>query len=338
MSTIPRAARQDVPAVATALFTFAVLAWASSAGAAVRAYEAQVPLEGTTAADRNAGFAAALRAVAVKASGRRDAETNATIVAADPSRLVQRYSTTAEKLLKVGFDARALEELLQQAGLPLWPAERPVTLVDAPAADRAEAERAAERRGLPVAWSTGTAAGVQGMVGAQRARAVLTGTPTGTAFAWSFTHAGRTTEARGPLQAGIDLAADTLAARYAPASTRSSSSVPLRVGGMNDLAAYAGLLAYLDSLSLVRGVAVDALEGSVVELRLTVRGDRELLDRIVALDTKLEPAVAVEIPQAAQDATTAATTDVVSAAATDAPPAATREATGSRAVDFIYIP
>jgi hypothetical protein len=350
MLTIPRVARLEVPAVVCVLLTFAALAWTVDATAAVRSYEAQVPLEGTTAEDRNAGFASALRVVAVKASGRRDAASNATVVAADPTRLVQRYSTTAEKMLKVGFDAQALEDLLQRAGLPLWPAERPVTQIDAPVADRAEAERAADQRGLPIAWVTAGvsaatgAAATSGAVGAKGPRAVLTGVPDGTEFAWSFSHAGRSVEARGSTQAGIDLAADTLAARYATPATRSSSSVSLRVGGIDGLASYAGLLGYLESLSLVRGVEVATLEGSVVELRLTVRGDRELLDRIFALDAKLEPETTRATPEAAREAAPGAPLDASTDGAGDVAEgslsADASAATGpvARPVDFVYVP
>jgi len=62
------------------------------------------------------------------------------------------------------------------------------------------------------------------------------------------------------------------------------------VDGMDDLAAYAGLLGYLRSLSLVRDVEVESLQGSVVTLVLLVRGDRELLGRIAAFDGRLQPA------------------------------------------------
>ncbi len=68
---------------------------------------------------------------AVQASGRPEAASAPRVVAAaaEPDSYVQQYSTTADRMLKVGFDARAMEQLLQQAGLPLWPAERPATLV-----------------------------------------------------------------------------------------------------------------------------------------------------------------------------------------------------------------
>jgi hypothetical protein len=56
---------------AALLASFALLSWQGGARADVTLYEASVPLKGTTAEDRIAGLAEALRAVAVRASGRR---------------------------------------------------------------------------------------------------------------------------------------------------------------------------------------------------------------------------------------------------------------------------
>jgi hypothetical protein len=284
MRILIRTVSRGGQALAAALFCIAALAGSAAARAEVRLYEVTVPLKGATSEDRAAGMADALRAVAVKASGRRDAADSPAINGADPSRYVQRYSTTADKMLKVGFDGRAIEQLLQQAGLPLWPAERPVTVISAPVTDSGAVDAAARRRGLPIEWSSA------GMTpAAAGARAVLCGVPSGADFAWTFTHDGRTTRARGSATDGIHLAADTLAARYAPASTRSSSTLTLRVAGMDGLAAYSGLLAYINGLSLVRGIEVESLDGAVVTLRVVVRGDRELLGRVAALDGRLQP-------------------------------------------------
>lgn len=278
-----------VPALSAALAFIAALLWSASALPQVRLYEVSVPLQGTTEADRATAMAEALKAVAVRASGRREAADHPAISGASPAKYLQRYSTTADRKLKVGFDRGSIEKLLQQAGLPLWPAERPLTVVSAPVTDPTEVEAAAEWRGLPIAWSIGEATAIS-----SGARATLTGVPSGADFAWTFTHDGRTAQARGSAQAGIHLAADTLAARYAPASTRSTSSLSLRIGGMDDLADYAGLLEYLRSLSLVRDVEVESLDGAVVRLRMVVRGDRELLGRIAALDGRLQPGAAAD--------------------------------------------
>ena len=288
MSTRFRSASRAAALLAIAVACGVASRESVAAAVEVRLYEVKVPLAGTTEGDRTAGFAEALRLLAVRVSGRNESAANATVAAADPAQFVQRYSTSADRVLTVGFERQRVDRLLQQAGLPFWPAERPLTVVEAPGADRDAAQRAAQRRGLPIEWGGSGAAGRP----PEAARALLEGTPSGTAYDWSFTHAGQTTRATGPLAVGIDLAADTLAARYAPPATRTESSFVLRVGGIADLGDYAGVLDYLASLSFVRGVAVEALEGEVLRLRLTARGDRELLRRIAAFDGTLQATVA----------------------------------------------
>jgi uncharacterized protein len=283
MRPLPSFARLNGHLLAAALVLGTLLPGADAQAAEVPLYEVKVPLGGTSESERAAAFAQAMRAVAVRVSGRREAAANATVTAADPARHVQRYASGSDKTLTVGFDGASVDRLLQQAGLTFWAAERPLTLVDVATADRAAAIDAAQWRGLPVAWQAGAAA-----IGP--AQAVLKGTPNGPQFDWSFSHAGETVQARGSLADGINLAADTLAARYAPPSSRGNSSLVLRVAGMDGVGMYTGALAYLDSLSLVRSVAVEALEGDVVRLRVVVRGDRELLGRIAALEAKLQPA------------------------------------------------
>ena len=304
------------------LMCLVLLAQPWGAVADVAVYEAVVPLAGTTAADRNAGFGDALRSAAVRASGRRDAASNPVVAAAaaDPSRYVQRYSTSADQMLKVGFDAPAMDALLQKAQLPFWPMERPVTVVllvvpsvaggqravlaSDRVPERAEIERAALARGLPITWpdqavgaeqvramlAGGQAAAMPGEWGARQP--LLAGVGTGGPITWAFSDGGRIARDDGGLQDGIDIAADSLADQYAPASSRGVSTIAIRVGGVEDVRAYAGLVDYLESLSLVRSVGVAGLDNRVVRLDLTLRGDIELLRRIAALDSHLVPAAA----------------------------------------------
>ncbi len=298
-----------------------LLAQSWAVAAEVSIYQAVVPLADTTAADRNAGFGDALRSAAVRASGQRDAGSNPVVAAAaaDPSRYVQQYSTSPDRMLKVGFDARAMDALLQRAQLPFWPVERPVTVVllvvpsvaggqravlaSDRVPERAEVERAALARGLPITWPQSTVDAQQvramlargqgaAMPGEWGDKALLAGVGTGGSVDWAFTEGGRSARGDGSLQDGIDLAADSLAARYAPASSRGVSTIAIRVGGIEDVRAYARLVDYLEALSLVRAVGVAGLDGRVVSLDLTLRGDLELLRRIAALDTHLVPAAA----------------------------------------------
>jgi len=307
-----------VPAIA-AITCMLLLAAPVRAVADVSVYQSLVPLKSNSQADRAAAFGEALKSAAVRASGRRDAGSNATIAAAasDPTRYVQQYSTTSDYMLKVGFNAKAMDRLLQQAGLPLWPLERPVTqvlLVTGSAAggaraivegervaERTEVERAAQQRGMPISWPRGTvaAAAVRAIVagggaGAQAgsdSRPVLAGVPSGSGISWRFVQPGQSATVDGAPQDGVNLAADSLAARYAPASTRGMSEMTVRVGGIEDVRSYAALLEYLKSLSLVRNVDVEEMAGDIVTLKLAVRGDLELLRRIAAMDERLQSGV-----------------------------------------------
>jgi hypothetical protein len=130
---------------------------------------------------------------------------------------------------------------------------------------------------------------------------VLVGTAAAGGYDWTFGHAGQTTRDQGGPAAGLGLAADTLAARYAPGSTRGASTVSVRVGGLTGVRAYAALTTYLDGLSLVRSVSLHELSGSTALLDLSVRGDLELLRRIFALDGRLVPAPRTDATSASQE-------------------------------------
>ena len=276
----------------------------------VAAFEAVVPVTGTAEADRTAAFGEALKVAAVRASGRSEAATAAAIVAAaaDPARYVQQYSTTAERMLRVGFDERAMEQLLQRAGLPRWPAERPsvTVLLFTPAVaggaraltaadrgvERVEVERAAQLRGLALAWPSESLDPATARARLAAEPAALFGLGSGGRYEWVFAHAGQTVRAEGGVGHAIGVAADALAARYAPASTRGVVPLRLRIGGLGDVREYAALSEYLEGLSLVRSLGVREFERDTVQFELTVRGDAELLRRIFALDGRLVPAAA----------------------------------------------
>jgi hypothetical protein len=311
MTSIRNTARTGRTARWTASAGLALFGWLAAisvASADVAIYQAAVPLKGLTEADRNAGFGEALKVAAVRASGRREAASEPRIAAAaaDSASYVQQYATTSDRLLKVGFDARAMEQLLQQAGLPLWPAERPATtvLLFVPSiggggravlssehpTERTELERAAQVRGVPLNWPTDVVDPASA-----RARAAAAGTTAavlagGPQSGWTFGHAGQVATGQGGAASGLDLAADTLAQRYATAATRGRNVVDVRIVGLRNVGDYAALTRYLEALSLVRSVDVKQFAGDSASLQLGVRGDLELLRRIFALEGRLAPA------------------------------------------------
>jgi hypothetical protein len=289
------------------------------ARAEVNLYQATVSVPDAGEAARSAGFSEALRSVAVRVSGSLGAASNAEIrqAAANPSRYVQQYSTTGQGL-RVGFDRDAVDDLLLRAGLPLWPAERPVTLVllatdstgaralidGEPASERAALDAAAEYRGIELLWpqtrmdilaareraASGALRELARAAGGSEAQAVLIGVPGGAGVEWQLFYDGGTRGEVGSAGDGADIAADAFAARYATPATRNLSRIDVWVGNVPDLRSYAGLLDYLGSLSMVRELHVEQARRDAVRVELTMRGDRELLSRIGALDGRLQPA------------------------------------------------
>ena len=83
----------------------------------------------------------------------------------------------------------------------------------------------------------------------------------------------------------VDHLADKLATRYAVGSAKSTVSV--RIEGVNSAAAYAAVLAYLQSLAPVLDTYVASVEGSDLVLELSTEGQQSQLIEIIELDRKM---------------------------------------------------
>jgi hypothetical protein len=94
-------------------------------------FAAEVPAAELGDQSLDAAFGQALGRVLVKVTGRRSAAGDAEIAAAfgDPSVLVQQYRSDAAGNLWVQFDSVALKRMLDAAGQPIWPEDRPGTLI-----------------------------------------------------------------------------------------------------------------------------------------------------------------------------------------------------------------
>lgn len=146
-------------------------ATAAGASGVADLYEAEVRVADRDLPARADGFARALQAVLVKLTGDRDVDPARVLEAdtdvaalADRFQYVQGEEADATPLLRVRFDAAALDALLASSGLPQWPRPRPLTAlfigmdVDGQrsvlSADDSELARAllgaARQRGLPV--------------------------------------------------------------------------------------------------------------------------------------------------------------------------------------------
>jgi hypothetical protein len=287
-------------------------------------YEITMPIEQS----RDTAFVEALKSVAVRVSGRRDAAARLGPAANSPRQYVQRFAFTSDNQLQVAFDSGSVDRLLNDSGLPIWGRERPATLVllSVPGADRAlnwvdtnypsperdAMARVARQRGLPLAWpslspqdravlgSATNAAAPELMELASRsnANAVLLGHGRRDAngalvVQWSLASDDGTPEVAGSVEEGVHLAADTFGRIYA-ASGASLGSVSVEVSGIRDLNDYAATLNYLEGMTLVRSVALEQVAGDTLRLQLAVRGDATTLRRALALDSTLLPSTTTD--------------------------------------------
>jgi hypothetical protein len=284
------------------------LAWllAAPAGAVTLGdlYETDQPVPNNS---RDAAFVEALKTVVVRVSGQRDAPNRLGAALNDPRKYVQRFGFTADNVLQVGFDSVSVDRMLQDAGLPIWGRERPATLVllnvvepdgythwisgDQPNVQKEIVGKAARQRGLPLKWPAVNPTGFDETTALQEAEryganAALIGRAQGGAVRWTLVSRDGSAQASGGLEDGIHLAADTFARMFA-ASASSLGNVVLEVSGIRDLDAYASTLNYLESMTLVRAVALEQVSGDTMRFKLAVRGDATTLRRAIALDSKL---------------------------------------------------
>lgn len=298
---------------ATALMLLAAFAPSVHAVTLPNLYETSQPV----GASRDAAFEEALKTVIVRVSGRRDAPASLAAELGNARKYVQKFGFTADNVLQVGFDSVSVDKLLSDAGLPIWGRERPATLVilsvddaggerrvsaQAPASERAAIERVAAERGLPLVWASMDTQDRQYIAGdasaasdallamAERygANAALIGRARDGAVDWTLISVDGASQTTGALADGVHLAADAFARVFA-ASGSSLNAVIVDVAGVAGLDAYAATLNYLESLTLVRSVAVEQVSGDTLRFRLAVRGDAETLRRAIALDNRLLP-------------------------------------------------
>lgn len=256
---------------------------------------------------REAAFVEALKTVVVRVSGQRDAPARLGAALNDPRRYVQRFGFTADNVLQVGFDSVSVDRLLQQAGLPIWGRERPVTLVllnviepdgyahwivgDQPNLQRELLGKVARERGVPLKWPAVDPQGISeanALEEAERygANAALVGRAQGGLVRWTLVTTDGASQISGGMEEGIHMAADTFARVFA-ASGSSLDNVVVEVSGIGDLEAYASTLNYLEGMTLVRAVSLEQVVGDTMRFKLAVRGDAATLRRAIALDSRL---------------------------------------------------
>lgn len=115
------------------LFAALLLMTVTALPALQRVHEAAVPVPDRSEAARERGVREALGEVLVRLSGERSvlSRSGAEALLAKPGRYLQQYQYEQVEglMLRVGFDATALEDAMREYGLPLWGRTRSPLLV-----------------------------------------------------------------------------------------------------------------------------------------------------------------------------------------------------------------
>jgi hypothetical protein len=147
-----------------------------------RLYQAEVPVAGQSAEQRNSAIREAFTRVLLKVSGNRgvaDRKQLAEVIQNAP-RYVQQYSylgvpagdagmggeapgSEPSRLLQVSFDSRAVDQLLREQGIPVWGANRPSILVWMGVEAKGKRQLLPLEQGEPVRAALERAAGMRGL-------------------------------------------------------------------------------------------------------------------------------------------------------------------------------
>jgi len=278
------------------------------AGRPVRVYE--VDVEGKTPA----ALQEAMRQVLVRTTGRRESADDPALanLVSDASRYVRTYGTGPRGEPQVVFDGAAVERTIAAAGRSVWDRERPFTLVvlDPPRAHaaedaaRAELERAAAERGLPISLiplplndSAGNPLGGDALLqAAQRYGGdqilVGRGADAGpdTPLQWTLYTRALNRSWSGPLAAAIDHTVDLLVPQPGTSLADADATARVQIEGVNSLAAYAAVERLLQSTPGVRRANIAAADAGSVTFEITVRGGAAGLGQALAGSTRLVPA------------------------------------------------
>jgi hypothetical protein len=286
-TTAYRRARGFLLSVAASGLLLPAAVWA---GRPVPVYEVDLAERSGTALQE------AMRQALVRATGRREAAEDPALAAivAEAPKYVSSYASGPRGEPQVVFDGPAVQQAVTAAGRSTWDGERPFTLIvlDPPRsraqadAARAELERTAAARGLPislipmaVADSAGKPLSAQQLLeAAQRfgGDEILIGRGDGTtadaALEWTLYARGSSESWSGPLSAGIDHTVDHLVPQQAGTAGQAESEVRAEVEGVHTLADYAAVTRLLQATPGVRKANLLAAEPASLVFAVTVRG------------------------------------------------------------------
>jgi hypothetical protein len=305
-----RADRNSViakPHVRLILMLCCALPWAlpAFAGRPVRVYEVDVDGQSPAAVQD------AMRQALVRATGRRDAVDDPALspLIADATHYVRAYATGPRGESQVQFDPVAVDHAINAAGRSVWDRERPFTLVvlDPPraraAADaaRAELERVAAERGLPISLiplaitdASGNPLGADALLqaaGHYGGDEILVGrgddAGPDTQLQWTLYTRTRSESWNGPLAGAIDHTVDLLVPQHGTSVAQAESDARVAIEGVSSVTDYAAVVRLLQSVPGVRRANVVAAEGDDIVFDVLVRGGAVGLEQALAGSTHL---------------------------------------------------
>lgn len=275
------------------------------AGRVVRPYEVSVDAQSGPAVQ------GAMRQALVRATGRRESADDPALgsLVAEAQRYVKGYTAGPHGESQVVFDAAAVDQAIQAAGRSLWDRERPFTLVvlipprprAAEDAARAELERVAAERGLPISLLPLAIVGADGnlmpapaiLEVAQRygGDEVLVGRGDPAAaegdLQWTLYARSVNESWNGPLAAAIDRTVDLLVPQQGGTLAQAEAAARVRIEGVAGLTDYASVARLLESTPGVRRANIVAAEADAVVFEVIVRGGASGLEEALASSSRL---------------------------------------------------
>jgi uncharacterized protein len=300
-----RRARALLLSLAAACCALPLSAWGARP---VRVYEVDVAERSGTALQE------AMRQVLVRATGRREAADDPALAAivADAPKYLKAYTTGARGEPQAVFDGGAVQQAITAAGRSVWEGDRPFTLVvlDPPRnraqadAARADLERAAAARGLPISLipltlvdSTGKPLSADALLEAAQgfgADELLVGRGEGSTpdapLQWTLYARGSSESWSGPLAAGIDHTVDHLVPQQAGTAVLAESEARVEFEGVRTLTDYASVGRLLQATPGVRRANLVEADKSSVIFAVLVRGGAAGLEQSLAGQPHLAPA------------------------------------------------
>jgi hypothetical protein len=262
-----------------------------------------------TQGESTAALQEAIRIALVRATGRRDADTDPALAGliAQPRRFVQIVRAAPAGGTQVTFDGNALERAIVAAGRTVWPRERPVVLVVTQGGAAAESDSGqvltdtALLRGLPITVAPASSLGVPAvgevardiaLGAAQRAGAdaVVVGSESGGVWRWSLFAATLNEAWSGSAADGVHGAADAIARAAEAVMAMPEFDAVIELSGVASLKDFAVVSNALSSVNGVRRAAVTEASVDGVVFKVTARGGIETLLNALASDTRFQRA------------------------------------------------